>query len=147
LALKAEKPKPYPKHPRTVGEHLLKRRHELGLFQKEAAQLMGMDHFTLLTWEKNQATPSVRMLPRIIAFLGYDPHPEPATLGERIASKRRFLGLSRKRTAKRLGVDEATLARWESDRSRPLGRTLQDLLAFLESTPSVVNWDLSSVPR
>jgi DNA-binding transcriptional regulator YiaG len=135
LSLKAVKPKPYPKHPRTVGEYLLKRRRELGLFQKEAAQLMGVGHFTLLTWEKGQAAPSVRMLPRIISFLSYDPHPEPTTPGERIAAKRRRLGLSRKRMATQLGIDEATLARWESGRSTPTGLRLRNLTRFLDTTP------------
>lgn len=53
-------------------------------------------------------------MPGIIKFLGYDPFPEPQTLGERLAAKRRMLGLSRKELAKRLGVDEETLARLET---------------------------------
>ena len=108
---------------------------------------MGVGQFTLLTWEKGQATPSVRMLPRIIAFLGYDPHPEPTTLGGRVTAKRRFLGLSRKRLAEELGVDEVTLARWESDRSRPVGLRQLNLMAFLEPTLLVPNRVPPYAPR
>jgi transcriptional regulator with XRE-family HTH domain len=149
LGLKAAKPRAYPTNPKTIGDHLKKRRHELGLFQKQAAGQMRVGEFTLLTWEKNQATPSVGMLPRIISFLGYDPHPEPATLGERIAAKRRLLGLSRKRTARQLSVDEATLALWESGHSTPTGVRLLNLTRFLDTTPdaTMVDWSYPVMPR
>ena len=88
---------------------------------------------TILNWENGGATPSVRMLPRIIGFLGYDPYPEPRTLGEQIAAKRRQLGVSRKRAAKTLGVDEATLARWEKGTSHPARVRFQIVDEFLLS--------------
>jgi DNA-binding XRE family transcriptional regulator len=44
---------PYPRAPRTLGEHLKKRRCELGLRQKDAAQLLGVNEFTYLGWEKD----------------------------------------------------------------------------------------------
>jgi DNA-binding transcriptional regulator YiaG len=147
LRLKAAKPKAYPVDPKTIGDHLKKRRHELGLFQAEAASQLGVGEFTLLTWEKGQATPSVRMLPRIISFLGYDPHPAPTTLGERIAVKRRLLGLSRDRLAKQLGVDEATLSKWESGQARPHGSRLHELTTFLDSTAANIGADWISMPR
>jgi len=136
LRLKVAKPKAYPADPESVGDHLKKRRHELGLLQKEAARQMGVGEFTLLTWEKGQALPSTRMLPRIISFLGYDPYPKPTTLGEQIAAKRRLLGLSRKRMAKQLGIDQATLTRWESSYSTPDGLGLRNLARFLNTTPT-----------
>ena len=55
----------------------------------------------------------------IIEFLGYDPFPEPRTAGERLAAKRRRLGLSRKRLAKKLSMDEMTLARIENGEYEP----------------------------
>jgi transcriptional regulator with XRE-family HTH domain len=52
-------------------------------------------------------------------LLGYYPFPPPETLGERLLACRRHLGLSRKRLARNLGIDEMRLARWERGTSSP----------------------------
>jgi transcriptional regulator with XRE-family HTH domain len=52
-------------------------------------------------------------VPRIIAFLEYDPSPEPIDFSQRLFSARRGQGLSISEMAKRLGVDRETLRRWE----------------------------------
>jgi transcriptional regulator with XRE-family HTH domain len=118
-----------------VGDHLRKRRHELGLRQKDVAAELHVNEFTVCGWENDKKTASVRYLPRIIEFLGYDPFPEPRTLGERIASRRRALGLSRKRLAKELHMDEMTLARLENEAVRFRGRLPTVLQEFLSSCP------------
>ena len=133
IMLKAAKFTPYPKEPRTVGDHLKKRRYELGLFQKDVAEQLGVTADTVLNWEASTCSPSVRYIPRIIRFLGIDPFPPPRTLGERIVAKRRPLGLSRKRLAKRIGVDEGALARWERDAALPTGGQGQRTDQFLSS--------------
>jgi transcriptional regulator with XRE-family HTH domain len=114
LTLKWVRPKVYPEHPKTLGEHLLKRRVESGKTQQQVALQLLASTETYLLWEKDRAEPSTRYYPAIFAFLGYDPFPPPATLGERIAARRRELGLPIKRAAKLLGVDEGTFSRWES---------------------------------
>ncbi len=114
LSLTAPLPKPYPEAPKTLADHLLKARHLRGWTQREAAQSMGSPVFTYSDWETGTHEPSVRFYPAIIAFLGYDPHPTPTTLPERLAAKRRALGLTIKEAAARVGVDEGTFARWES---------------------------------
>lgn len=119
LHLKALRPLPYPRQPGTLGECLRKRRHELGLRQKDVARALGVSNSTVLHWEIDRTTPPVRYVPSIIEFLGYDPCPPPKNLGERLQAKRRFLGLSRKRAARLLGVDEGTLARWEAGACEP----------------------------
>ena len=113
MRLTALKPTPYPREPRTIGDHLKKRRCELGLRQIDAGKQVGVTTDTIHNWETNACPPSIRFMPRIIAFLGYDPFPPPQSLGEQIVARRRRLGWSRKRLAKRLGVDGATLAKWE----------------------------------
>ena len=55
----------------------------------------------------------VRFVPRLIKWLGYDPFPEPTTAGEEIVAKRRRAGISRKRLAKEMGIDESTLEKIE----------------------------------
>ena len=129
--LSVERSKPYPKSPRIIGEHILKKRHELGLFQKDVALQLAVNEYTICNWEKNKTFPLVHYLPRIIEFLGYDSYPPPKTLGERVAHRRRSLGFSRKRLAKMLNVDEGTLARFETGIAMPKAKWLQKLQRFL----------------
>lgn len=92
---------------------MLRRRVQSGLTQKAAAETVGANTYTYLLWEGDKIAPGARFYPAIFAFLGYDPHREPVSIPERIVAKRRTLGLSRKAAAARIGMDEATLARWE----------------------------------
>lgn len=119
-----------------LGEHLRKRRYELGLLQKDVARQMGVNQWTLIGWEQDRTVPSVRMLPKIIAFLGYDPFPQPATLGERIIAKRRALGIARKSLARELQVDEGSLRKWEHDAATLTDRSRTVVEKFLTSHPS-----------
>lgn len=96
-----------------------KRRLDLGLLQREAAARIGVDETTIYNWETHHSSPQIRHLPRIIAFLGYNPLPVPQTLPGKLRGTRQALGLSQKDMARRIGVDAATLARWESGKNRP----------------------------
>ena len=107
------------------------RRLNLSLLHKEAARQLGVAATTVYNWERGRAMPEVRFTPRIIRFPGYDPHPAPRSLPERLAACRRKLGFSRRRFAKHLGVDESTLVRWERCIGRPSRRSLDHVQAFL----------------
>jgi DNA-binding XRE family transcriptional regulator len=119
LVFRARRPKLYAEHPCTLGEHLLKRRCELGLFQKDVAARLRINNWTYLLWERDRTAPIVRYYPALFAFLGYDPFPVPISIPEKIAAKRRELGWSIKEAARQLGVDEGTFARWESGEWKP----------------------------
>lgn len=54
LKLKALRPKDFSECPQTLGEHLKKRRRELGLLQREAAARMGILTETYTNWEKTR---------------------------------------------------------------------------------------------
>ncbi|MCH8217916.1 MAG: helix-turn-helix transcriptional regulator [Planctomycetes bacterium] len=56
----------------TIGDHLRKKRLDLGLSQPEATRL-GVSDCTLRNWEKNHYSPKTKYLPKIIQFLGYTP--------------------------------------------------------------------------
>ena len=56
--------------PFTVGDHLLWRRLELGLLQRQAAARLGVNKWTLVNWEKGVTRPAIRFVPRIDEFLG-----------------------------------------------------------------------------
>src|SRR6202042_62719 len=90
-----------------------------GLRQSDVAAMIGVEVDTYLNWELSRNTPVTVYYPAIFSFLGYDPFPVPATLGEQLASKRRELGLSIKKAAERLGVDEGTFSRWERGHGEP----------------------------
>lgn len=96
-----------------MGDHLLKRRLELGLFQKEAASSIGINEWTYLLWENDRNRPMIRMWPKIIGFLGYDPHGEPRSDSEEITYLRRRYGLSRKKLAQVVGCSEDVVNRLE----------------------------------
>ena len=122
---------PYEENPETLGEHLFKRRYELGLLQKDVAKIIGVTTATYFIWENDRHTPLISYMGKVIKFLGYDPFPEPQTIGERITAKRRVLGLTRKKLAQHLGVDEGTLWKWESGRRMPMGKYMEIAERFL----------------
>lgn len=54
-----------------------------------------------------------------------------ATFGDRIASARDALGLTQHQLSRRIGVQEETLAAWETDRSEPRANKVQMLAGVL----------------
>jgi DNA-binding transcriptional regulator YiaG len=74
---RSEKPKPkgYPLEPKTIGDHIKKRRLDLKLFQRQVAEQLGVDETTIHNWERNFNSPDRRFVPKIIQFLGYTPSP------------------------------------------------------------------------
>ena len=85
----------------------------------QVAFQLAANPWTYLLWEQDRTKPLPRYYPAIFRFLGYDPFPEPATFAERIAAKRRELGLSIEQAAKLTGVDEGTFGRWERGEWKP----------------------------
>jgi len=97
----------------------------LGLLQREVGQRTGADETTIYNWENNRSSPSLYFLPKVIKFLGYNPYKDkPKTLGEKLLSYRKNLGMTQKELAQKLGVDPSTLARWERSEGRPSRRSL-----------------------
>lgn len=99
--------------PRALGEHLRKRRLELGLSQGQGAKQLWVNPWTILNWEKSHTAPPYAAFPRILRWLGYDPCPAPKTLPERLAAKRRAMGWPIREAARKLGVDPGTWRDWE----------------------------------
>jgi transcriptional regulator with XRE-family HTH domain len=57
------------KEPKSLGERIRRRRLALGLTQRQAADRLGVDVFTLLGWEKGKWQPAERNLQRIAEYL------------------------------------------------------------------------------
>lgn len=75
LTLKASKPLPfsYPETPRTIGDHIRRRRMDLKLFQRDVANIIGVDEGTIHNWEMSHSYPQDKLILKIIEFIGYDP--------------------------------------------------------------------------
>jgi len=113
ISLKALIPKPYDFEPKTLGEHVRKKRLKMGLMQKEVAKQLGVVPWTILNWEKGHTEPPIVSIPAIVRFLGYDPFPEAKTLPQLLLAKRRAMGWSIKEAAREIGVDPCTWSKWE----------------------------------
>jgi transcriptional regulator with XRE-family HTH domain len=129
--LRSRKPTPYPDVPVALGDHLRKRRYELGLLEREVAAQLEVDVAAVHNWETGLTSPAIRYIPRVIRFLGYDPYPAPESLPARLLAARRRQGISRREFAGRLGLDEEMLARWERGTRRPQGKYLTLVERFL----------------
>jgi transcriptional regulator with XRE-family HTH domain len=71
----------YPAHPKTLGEHLRKKRIDMGLSMPKLAKLLGnsITDTAIEKWEKNQNRPTEHHRARIVEFLGFDPEFEKPT--------------------------------------------------------------------
>jgi transcriptional regulator with XRE-family HTH domain len=134
--LRGQRPQPpgYPDTLHTVGDHLKRCRLDLGLKQVEAARQLGVCRATLANWEWGRAHPPVGRMPAVIAFLGYDPHPDPKTVGETLRAYRRALGLTQRELCAQLGMHRSTVSKLETGKERPseaMLRRMQELLGAL----------------
>jgi transcriptional regulator with XRE-family HTH domain len=126
-----------------LGQHLKKRRRELGLLQREAAERVGVSKATYANWKNDKARPVTAQFKPVVMFLGHDPTPEPTTLVGRLEAKRRTLGATFDQVAAHLGWDRATLTRYLNGTWRiPANR-----MAALELLLSAKSTDLTDIHR
>jgi Mg chelatase-like protein len=116
---------------KSLAAYLRLRRLELGLLQKDAATRLGTCEATFANWEKGTRKPSVRYYPLIIEFLGYEPWPVPQSLGEKLMAQRRRLGLSVKRAARDMSIDEGTWTAWERGKRKPTKPSMRLIRSFI----------------
>jgi transcriptional regulator with XRE-family HTH domain len=106
---------------------------DLGLRQEDPAGQLGLTVAGLAAWEKGQHEPEMARWPTILDFLGYDPHPEPSTLRERLEWMQRHRGWEHRELAARLRVSASTLTRWKAG-ARPWSRrSIAALRTLLEA--------------
>jgi transcriptional regulator with XRE-family HTH domain len=133
IKLHATRPKSaaYPKEIKTLGDHLRKKRLDLGLLQEQVAAQIGVDEATIWNWENNITATAIRLIPRITHFLTYDPFPVAESLAEKLKTARRRLGISQKKLAEELGVDPASVRDWERGRHKPTSKSVGKIEKFL----------------
>jgi transcriptional regulator with XRE-family HTH domain len=123
VTLAARKPQnsAYPEKLLTLGDHLRKKRLDLGLYQKDVAVAIGVDTTTIYNWENNRTSPPVRFIHRVVEFLGHGPPDlKSVSLGERIKRYRYLKGITQKELARQIGIDPTTLRRLEGNQGRCL---------------------------
>ena len=96
-----------------MGDHVRRKRLKMGLMQREVAELLRVNTWTILNWEKGRTEPPITSIPAIVQFLGYDPFLKPKTTSQGLIAKRRVMGWSIKEAAKAVGVDPCTWGNWE----------------------------------
>ena len=102
------------------------------LTKRQLSLRFHVDDTTIYLWEKNRIKPSLAQIPKIIEFLGRDPFEKEAeNLGDRIREYRRVHGLSQKKLAEQLGIDQTTLAGWEKGEHRPTKKLLDKIKSAL----------------
>ena len=130
----------------TLGERLASFRRERSMSQKDFARQIGVDPSTLAKWERGDRQPAGLFLSTVLAAMEETPTPSDRAIEPpndtssqdgwttRIVEYRTAKGLSQGQLALRIGVDQTTIARWESGERRPLGLRLKALMAELSNS-------------
>ncbi len=114
----------------TIGEHVRKRRMDLGLFQREVAARIGVTEATVWGWEHGRE-PELRSMPKIIEFLGYVPFECPDDPLGKLRYFKRVNGLSFKRLGVLMGKDHEQLEDWFKEKYKPCKRNIESIVQFL----------------
>ena len=118
---------------RELGGYVRERRNELGHSLESASRELGIGEATLILWESEKRPQSLRSIPRILTYLGYDPFNGSIKLADRLWLERLKLGLSRAALAKRLKMGVDAYERWEDGKiSLPRVETRRLLERFLQ---------------
>ncbi|TYO96719.1 helix-turn-helix protein [Geothermobacter ehrlichii] len=119
------------KEPATLGEHLRRKRIELGLEQKELAAMLGVSVSTIWNWENGWSI-NWQYYPQIIRFLGYNPIPIPEGTIQRLEWYKRIKGLDLVMLGKELGRHPEQVSEWLRGVRTPCKRNMRVIEEFLE---------------
>ncbi len=126
----AKLPPGYPVELRSIGDHIRKRRLDLGLMQIEVAAQIGVTENTVWNWEHG-TEPELVHVPAVLAFLGYVPWECPGDPVGRFAYFKKVKGLSLRRLGMLMGRDPEQLEDWMSGRVKPCKKNTEELKSFL----------------
>jgi transcriptional regulator with XRE-family HTH domain len=123
----------YPINPQTLGEHLTKRRMDLGWSKRDVSRYLGITFSTLYTWESGQFIPCIRHFTRIREYLGYSWWQfDMTTLSGQIQDYRHTHGLTSREFGKLVGVYGVTVRAWELQKFQPSIETVLKLKVILK---------------
>lgn len=126
----------YPENPTTIGEHIRKRRMDLGLYQSEVGRQFKVSKDCVTNWENGRNEPMISYYPRIIDFLGYNPFIQDgkSTLGKQMTAYRIANGLGTKGFAKLIGISQYAVLAVEANRCVPRRKTLLKILEVINGS-------------
>jgi transcriptional regulator with XRE-family HTH domain len=133
IPLQIQPPEELIKEPVTLGDHLRRRRLELGLYQKDVAVQIGVTTSTIWNWENNWSSITLSCMPKVFEFLGYNPIPCPDDPLERLTWYKQVNGLTLEQLGAEMGRDPEQLADWLTGRHNPCRRNLEIIKSFLAS--------------
>jgi transcriptional regulator with XRE-family HTH domain len=138
MAYRVPKPKgdKYPRQLLTIGDHIRKRRMDLGLLQSDVSKIIGTKSIDAVrNWELGKEQPQIHHMPEVIKFLGYIPiQISLITLGDRIKTFRILKGLGHKAMGEQLNVNGSTIGSWEKNEFLPHKEKFLELNQLLEIT-------------
>ncbi len=123
-------PKGYPQRLKAISDHIRKRRMDIGLYQRQVAELIGVSESTIWNWERG-IEPELRFIPKIIEFLGYNPFTAPTDLLGRLRHFKIVNGLSYIRLGDLMNRDPEQLTDWLTGRKRPCKKNVRKIESFL----------------
>jgi transcriptional regulator with XRE-family HTH domain len=127
-------PRGYPLELAKIGDHIRKRRLDLGLLQIEVAATIGVSENTVWNWEHG-TEPELIHIPKIIEFLGYVPFDCPEDPIGKLKYFKQVKGLSYEKLGDVMGRDPEQLNDWVSGRHKPCCKNIQRIKGFLEQEP------------
>lgn len=120
--------------PSTLGQKIRNRRLELGVLQKDVADILHTSVDTITNWENGNTSPQISFYPSIISFLGYFPfNITQETTGGIIKAYRFRKGLSIKNLAKNWQIDEKSLLAYELNKREPSKKLQQKIVHFCQA--------------
>lgn len=127
----------------TIGQKIKATRKNAGLTQKELAQKMGLSFQSIAQWENDLRKPKIETLKKIADALecpidtfttdDFDEEiPPPALISKKIHDCRTAAGLTQQELAEKIGLDGATIGKYERGILRPKSATLKKIADVLE---------------
>ena len=128
-------PDGYPVNPRTINEHIRKKRIDDRHAQSDIANIIGVSEGSIWNWE-NGAQPDFKHIPNIIKYLGYIPfkNPENGDIIGRLKYFKQINGLTFKQLGKAIGCHYEQLMYWMNGKVTPCKKNLKIIDGFLKSS-------------
>ena len=122
----------------TIGQKIKAIRKNAGLTQKELAQKMGLSFQSIAQWENDLRKPKIETLKKIADALecpidtfttdDFDEEiPSPALVSQKIHECRMAAGLTQQELAEKVGLDGATIGKYERGILKPKAETVKKI--------------------
>lgn len=126
----------------TIGQKIKATRKNAGLTQKELAQKMGLSFQSIAQWENDLRKPKIETLKKIAVALEcpidtftaddlIEEIPSPELISKKIHDCRTAAGLTQQELAEKIGLDGATIGKYERGILRPKSETLKKIADVL----------------